>query len=93
MRCDPVKHNYSLRASTQPVVTYTDYKSNHGEWSFGSFFSNFYNKIAINKSIYALSNFENFIKMINLNISDIIDKVFYIFPKFNTFVNFGQICF
>lgn len=87
LRENAVKHDYGLRSTTLPVVAYGDFTS-----SFGTFFSNFYNKIDINKLIYQITKYDDFILAVNNNISNIIDKFISIFPKFNIFVNFNHFC-
>ena len=87
LRENAVKHDYGLRSTTLPVVAYGDCTT-----SFGTFFSNFYNKIDINKLIYQITKYDDFILAVNNNISNIIDKFISIFPKFNIFVNFNHFC-
>ena len=88
-----LNHSYNLRPSTLPVVAHSNFEKTHGEWTFNSFFSNFYNKIDINKCIYLISKFDDFINEVNGKIDLIVNKFLITFPKFDILINFPQIYF
>lgn len=86
-------HSYSLRNSTKSLVQSDVFLSKYGEWSFGSFFSKFFNKIPENRILFFENNLSNFKSLFFNNFDIILSNFVIIFYKFNLSINFSYICY
>ena len=86
-----VIHSYSLRSSTKAIIKTNVISSKYGEWSFGNFFSKFFNKILINRQLFFENNFLKFKFLLFKNIDILYSNFVNIFSKFNLSINFSYI--
>ena len=68
-------------------------RSKYGEWSFGCFFSKFYNSIKFNRQLFFINDFRQFKISFLDNINSIYSDFTKIFSKFNVNLNLNHIYF
>ena len=75
------------------MVTRVNCKTTYGEWSFGIFFSKFFNNIKINELLYSINDIKIYRSTIFNNIDFLYNELVNNFSKFDFNVNFSHIYF